>query len=77
MRVSRESLIEPSLRQDRRERRALEAYTTERRSRGGRMLASVRAVPGLRLKLFFISALAFPSRELVMIVHARRGVPRI
>ena len=65
VRVSMGSLIEPSRRSDRRERRALEAYTTERRSRGGRMLASVRAIPGLRSKLFFISALVFPSREFV------------
>jgi hypothetical protein len=45
------------------ERRALDAYTTDRRARGGIYLSSVQAIPGLRDKAAFVRALLLPSRE--------------
>lgn len=46
-----------------RERRALEAYTTMRRSRGGKAVSSLRAIRGVRAKATYVGALLFPSRE--------------
>ncbi|HEX6207427.1 MAG TPA: nucleotidyltransferase family protein [Actinomycetota bacterium] len=50
-------------RPSRRERRALDAYTTARRDRGGKSLGSLRAIRGLRAKAAYLIALLFPSRE--------------
>lgn len=47
----------------RRERRALEAYTTERRRRGGTARGALVAIPGLRAKLAYLFGLLFPSRS--------------
>lgn len=55
---ARELMTEPS----RRERRAMEAYTTSRRDRGGKALATVRAIRGVRAKVAYIGALVVPDR---------------
>jgi hypothetical protein len=47
----------------RRARRALEAYTTDRRSRGGKALASITAIHGVRSKVAYVYALAVPNAE--------------
>jgi hypothetical protein len=57
--------VEPWLdrRLGRRERRTLEAYTTERRARGGMSLATFSALPGLRSKVAYSRSLLFPNRD--------------
>lgn len=45
-----------------RERRALEAYTTNRRQRGGTALATMQAIPGLRQRAKYASSLVLPNR---------------
>lgn len=57
----------------RRERRALEAYTTDRRMRGGKAVTSLMAIPGARDKVAYIRALTLPSRDFVT---ARNGQER-
>jgi putative nucleotidyltransferase-like protein len=47
----------------RKERRALEAYTTDRRQRGGTAISTLRAIPGLRAKTAYVRALLFPNRD--------------
>lgn len=47
----------------RRERRALEAYTTERRSFGGTSLATLGALPGVRHKTAYVRSLLLPTRD--------------
>jgi len=51
----------------RREARALEAYTTDRRRLGGIALSTIRAIPGVRGKAAFIRALLFPDREFLAV----------
>jgi hypothetical protein len=46
-----------------RDRRLLDAYATERRSRGGIALATLRAVPGIRSRLEYVRALVYPRSE--------------
>jgi hypothetical protein len=53
-----------------RERKALEAYVTERRSRGGTNLSTVRAIRGVRGKAAFLRALLLPDPEFL---EARAG----
>jgi hypothetical protein len=48
-----------------REQRALDAYLTDRRSRGGTARSTLRAIPGLRAKAGYLRALAVPDREFV------------
>jgi hypothetical protein len=43
--------------------RALESYTTERRSRGGMPLATLKAIPGLRAKATYVAYLVIPDKE--------------
>jgi hypothetical protein len=62
-----------AVRPPRRERRLVEAYTTDRRSRGGAVLATIRALPGLRSRAAFLWAMMFPSREFMA---ARTGSSR-
>ncbi len=45
------------------ERRALEAYTTARRSRGGTAIATLRAIRGFRGKAGYVRALALPEKR--------------
>jgi putative nucleotidyltransferase-like protein len=45
-----------------RERRALRAYTSDRRGEGATTLSALAAIPGVRPKLAYVSALACPSR---------------
>jgi hypothetical protein len=45
------------------ELRALEAYTTNRRQRGGTALATMQAIPGLRQRAKYARSLVFPNRE--------------
>jgi hypothetical protein len=54
----------------RRERRALEAYTTVRRNRGGKALSSLRAIRGFRDKAAYVSGLLFPGREFLEVRSA-------
>jgi hypothetical protein len=54
----------------RREQRALRAYTTERRFRGGTAVSTMRAIPGVRAKAAYIRGLLLPSREFL---EARSG----
>ena len=58
-----------SLRPTMQEERALRACT-ERRSKGGRALASLRALPGFRAKAAYAGALVFPGGEFL---QARTG----
>ncbi len=51
------------IRADERERRALLAYTSERRRRGGMDLAMIRAIRGLRGKAEYLRDLLVPTRE--------------
>ena len=55
---------------DPRERRALDAYLTDRRSRGGTARSTLRAIPGLGAKAAYLRALVIPDREFV---RARDG----
>jgi hypothetical protein len=50
-------------RPSRRERKALEAFTTERRDRGGSARAALGAIPGIRGKVAYARALLLPSRD--------------
>jgi Uncharacterised nucleotidyltransferase len=45
------------------ERRALRAYTTDRKRRGGPELSALWAIPGLRSKADFLRAMLFPDRR--------------
>jgi hypothetical protein len=58
----------------RKERRALSAYITERRGRGGMALSTLRAIPGLRGKAAYVRALLFPTRDFLS-VRQRNGRP--
>ncbi len=57
---------------DRRERRVLAAYLTERRTRGGTALSSLRAIRGLRPKVAYVRAMLVPDREFLR-ARARDG----
>jgi Uncharacterised nucleotidyltransferase len=46
-----------------RDRRLLDAYATERRSRGGTAVATLQAIPGIRSRLEYIRALMYPRSE--------------
>ncbi|MCI0633998.1 MAG: nucleotidyltransferase family protein [Actinobacteria bacterium] len=50
---------------DHREQRALDAYLTDRRSRGGTARSTLRAIPGLGAKAAYLRALVVPDREFV------------
>jgi hypothetical protein len=47
----------------RKEVRALTAYTTNRRQRGGTATSTLRAIPGIRAKAAYVRALLFPNRQ--------------
>jgi hypothetical protein len=49
------------------ERRALDAYTTSRRGRGGTATSTLRAIPGLRAKMAYVRALLFPNRDFLAV----------
>lgn len=57
----------------RRERRALEAYTTGRRDKGGRALETLWAIEGLRSKISYARGLLLPDREFLT---SRTGIAR-
>jgi hypothetical protein len=46
-----------------RERRWLDAYITDRRSQGGTAIAAISAIPGLRDKTRYVTALLIPERK--------------
>lgn len=46
-----------------RDQRLVDAYSTDRRRRGGTAVATLRAIPDLRGRLAYVAALAFPRRE--------------
>jgi hypothetical protein len=48
---------------DRRERRALAAYTTDQRNRGGTILATLPAIRGASAKLAFLRSMLIPGGE--------------
>jgi hypothetical protein len=50
-----------------RERRALSAYTTERRARGGKARSMLSVIPGWRAKSRFVWALVLPDREFLAV----------
>jgi hypothetical protein len=52
-----------AIRPRRKELRALTAYTTNRRQRGGTATSTLRAIPGIRAKTAYVRALLFPNRE--------------
>jgi hypothetical protein len=58
----------------RRERRALDAYITNRRSRGGTATSTIRAIPGLPAKIAYVRALLFPNRAFLS-ARQRNGRP--
>lgn len=58
----------------RRERRALDAYITNRRSRGGTATSTIRAIPGLPAKMAYARALLFPDRAFLS-ARQRNGRP--
>jgi hypothetical protein len=45
------------------ERRALDAYVTEQRTRGGTAVSTLRAIPGVTAKAAYLRALLFPRRD--------------
>jgi hypothetical protein len=51
----------------RRERRLLEAYTTDRRRLGGTAIATVRALPGIRARASYLWAMLVPNREFLAV----------
>jgi hypothetical protein len=55
------------------ERRALLAYTTSRRRRGGMTIATVRAIPGLAAKAEFLMDLVLPTRDFLLARSRSRG----
>ena len=57
----------------RRERRLLEAYTTDRRRHGGTAMATIRALPTIGSKFRYLWALLVPNREFMA---ARTGASR-
>jgi len=61
----------------RRERRAVDAYTTERRSRGGKAVASVGAIRGLSAKAAYVRALVLPDPEFLAFREGSRGTEGI
>jgi hypothetical protein len=61
-----------AIRSGRRERRALEAYVTDRRQRGSTTVSALWAIPGVRGKLAYVKALVFPSREFLSARQHRR-----
>jgi len=48
------------------ERRALDAYVTEQRTRGGTAVSTLRAIPGVAPKAAYVRALLFPRRDFLM-----------
>jgi len=50
-------------RSSRRERRALAAYLSDRRTRGGTARATLLAIPGVRAKVRYLSYMLVPTRE--------------
>jgi hypothetical protein len=54
--------------------RALNAYITDRRQRGGTAVSVLRAIPSLRGKLAYARALLFPSRDFLA-ARQRNGRP--
>ena len=57
------------------ERRALLAYTTPRRKRGGMAISTLRAIPGVRAKVAFVGSLLFPARTFLSARGRRGGAP--
>ncbi|HXY73305.1 MAG TPA: nucleotidyltransferase family protein [Actinomycetota bacterium] len=57
----------------RQELRALAAYTTERRGRGGKARSTLRSLPGIRAKSSFVWSLVFPDGEFVAAREGSRG----
>jgi Uncharacterised nucleotidyltransferase len=54
--------LEPVARHDRRDQRALRAYTSDRRRYGGKATGTVLAIPGFRAKFEYVGAMLFPDR---------------
>ncbi|MGH2572293.1 MAG: nucleotidyltransferase domain-containing protein [Actinomycetota bacterium] len=57
----------------RRELKALSAYVTERRGRGGTARATLLAIPGVRPKLAYVLSLVAPRREFLAARTGGRG----
>jgi hypothetical protein len=63
-----------TIRPRRGEVRALNAYITDRRQRGGTAVSVLRAIPSIRGKLAYARALLFPSRDF-LVARQRNGRP--
>jgi hypothetical protein len=61
--VPKEAAAVLAIQPRRKEIRALAAYTTDRRQRGGTATSTLRAIPGLRAKAAYVRALLFPNRD--------------
>lgn len=71
--VPEEAKVVMAIQPRRKERRALQAYTTGRRQRGGTAISTLRAIPGARAKAAYVRALLFPDRTfLTARQHGRR-----
>jgi hypothetical protein len=57
----------------RKEERAMVAYTTDRRERGGTATSTLRAIPGIRAKAAYVRALLFPNRDFLEARQRRSG----
>jgi Uncharacterised nucleotidyltransferase len=57
----------------RRQRRALSAYITPRRDRGGTAVSTLGAIPGVRRKAAYVQALVFPRQDFLNRRQAGRG----
>ena len=58
------------------ERRALRAYTTDRKGRGGPELSALWAIPGIRPRAAFVRAMLFPDRRFLE-AEGRSGTLRL
>jgi hypothetical protein len=58
------------------ERRALRAYTTDRKGRGGPELSALWAIPGLRSRAAFVRAMLFPDRRFLEAKGRSGTLPR-
>ncbi len=64
-----------SFRPSRGQRRLMEAHTGSRRERGGTAVATLRAIPGMRSKAAYLSALLVPDRQFLRARSLMDGDP--
>ena len=59
------------------ERRALEAFTTERRQHGAMSLSVIRTLPGARAKAAYVRALALPDKDFLRAMGMSSSLERL